>query len=163
MARHRKVVHLLNTPFHESNAVFSPDGKWLAFTSNESGRTEVYVQAFQAKDSPNVTGERHIVSREGSICLRWRPDGKELFYLGADGRLYAVSVTLSPKLKIGAPAPLFTISTEARTALHSVIGFDVSADGRRFIVPTVTSQERSSLVVIQNWEAALSRKLDQSP
>jgi eukaryotic-like serine/threonine-protein kinase len=160
LARQRKVVHLLNTPFHEANAVFSPDGKWLAFTSNESGQSEVYVQAFQAGESPNVVGERHLVSRQGALCLRWRSDGKELFYLGTDGRLYAVSVTLSPRLGIGVPAPLFAISTEARAALHSVVGFDVSADGRRFIVPTVTSPEKSSLVIIQNWEAALRRKPD---
>jgi hypothetical protein len=91
-------------------------------------------------------------------CLRWRRDGKELFYLGHDGRLYAVPITLSTKPKIGAPVPLFAISTQAMAAVHSSVGFDVSPDGRRFLVPIVTSPERSEIVVIQNWEAAL--KLD---
>jgi Tol biopolymer transport system component/DNA-binding winged helix-turn-helix (wHTH) protein len=157
MARNRKVVHLINTPFHEANPAFSPDGRWLAFTSNESGRTEVYVQAFEAGESPRLTGERHLISRSGAIALRWRRDGKELFYLAWDGRLYAVPVTLSPKLKIGERAPLFTISTEARAAMHSNVGFDVSADGQRLLVPIVTSSERSEIVVIQNWEASAQR------
>ena len=157
MARDRKVIHLISTPFHEANAAFSPDGRWLAFTSDESGRTELYVQAFESGESPRLAGERHLVSRRGAICLRWARDGKELFYLAADGRLYAVPITLSPKLRIAEPTPLFTISTEARAALHSSVGFDVSADGRRFLVPVITSSEKSDIVVIQNWEAALQR------
>jgi eukaryotic-like serine/threonine-protein kinase len=157
MARNRKVVHLINTPFHEANPAFSPDGRWLAFTSNESGRTEVYLQAFEAGESPRVTGERHLVSRSGAAALRWRRDGRELFYLAGNGRLYAVPVTLSPKLKIGEPAPLFTIGTDARAAMHSNIGFDVSPDGQRLLVPIVTSSEKSEIVVIQNWEAAARR------
>jgi len=71
--------------------------------------------------------------------------------------LYAVPITLSPNLRIGEPAPLFTISTEARAAMHSNVGFDVSADGQRLLVPIVTSPERSEIVVIQNWEAAAQR------
>jgi Tol biopolymer transport system component/DNA-binding winged helix-turn-helix (wHTH) protein len=155
MARQRKVVPLLNTPFHEANPAFSPDGHWLAFTSSESGRIEVYLQAFRGGDSPGVVGERLLVSRNGAEYLRWGRDGKELFYLGSDGRLYAVPITLSVKPKIGAPAPLFAISTEAMAALHSSIGFDISADGQRFLVPIVTSSEKSEIVVIQNWEEAL--------
>ena len=102
-----------------------------------------------------MIGERHLVSRNGAECLRWRRDGKELFYLGSDGRLYGVAITLAANPKIGGPTPLFAISTEAMAALHSEIGFDVSADGRRFLVPIVTSPERSEIVVIQNWESAL--------
>jgi Tol biopolymer transport system component/DNA-binding winged helix-turn-helix (wHTH) protein len=157
MAQGRKVIHLINTPFHEANPAFSPDGRWLAFTSDESGRTELYVQAFEAGESPRLVGERHLVSRQGASCLRWARNGKELFYLAGDGRLYAVPITLSPRLGIAEPAPLFSISTEARAALHSSVGFDVSADGRRFLVPVVTSSERSDIVVIQNWEAGLQR------
>jgi eukaryotic-like serine/threonine-protein kinase len=157
MARQRKPVRLSGTSNHESSPAFSPDGRWLAFTSDESGRTEVYVQSFEAGETPRLVGERHLVSRHGAICLRWRRDGKELFYLAWDGRLYAVPITLSPGLKIAPPAPLFTISTEARAALHSTVGFDVSADGQRLLVPVVTSAEKSEIVVIQNWEAALQR------
>jgi Tol biopolymer transport system component/DNA-binding winged helix-turn-helix (wHTH) protein len=158
MTRGRNVINLISTPFHEANPAFSPDGRWLAFTSDESGQTEVYLQAFEAGESPRLIGERHLVSRRGAICLRWARDGKELFYLASDGRLYAVPIALSPKLKIADPVPLFTISTEARAALHSSVGFDVSADGQRLLVPIVTSAEKSDIVVIQNWETALRNR-----
>ena len=155
LARGRKVIPVLSTRFHEANAAFSPDGKWLTFTSNESGRPEVYVQAFDSTGAPRVTGERHLVTRSGAQALRWRRDGKELFYLAFDGRVYAVPAKLSPKPEFGPATPLFTISTEARAAIHSVLGFDVSPDGQRFLIPAVTSQDGPSLVVMQNWEAAL--------
>jgi Tol biopolymer transport system component/DNA-binding winged helix-turn-helix (wHTH) protein len=158
MARGGKPIPLLNTPFHEANAAFSPDGKWLAFTSNESGRPELYVQAFRSDDGPSMIGERYLVSRAGAQAVRWRRDGRELFYLDFDGRVQAVSVRLSPKPEFGLATPLFRITTEARAAIHSVLGFDVSADGNRFIIPVVTSQESPSIVVIQNWEALLPHK-----
>ncbi|MBC8166729.1 MAG: PD40 domain-containing protein [Bryobacteraceae bacterium] len=155
LARNREVIHLTSTPFHEASPAFSPDGRWLAFTSNESGRAEVYMQAFEAGNSPKVVGERFIVSRHGAASLRWRRDGKELFCVGADGRLYAIPVELSQPPKIGTPVPLFDISLQARGAIHAPLGFDVSSDGRRFLVPIAATLEPSEIVVIQNWEAAL--------
>ena len=155
LARGRKPVPLLNTRFHEANPAFSPDGKWLAFTSNESGRPEVYVQAFRSGDAPSVIGERHLVSGAGAQAVRWRRDGKELFYLDFAGRVQAVPVRLSPKPDFGPATALFTISTEARAAIHSVLGFDVSADGQRFVIPVVSSLKAPSIVVVQNWEALL--------
>jgi Tol biopolymer transport system component len=155
LAHGRKVIPVLSTRFHEANAAFSPDGKWLTFTSNESGRPEVYVQAFESTGVPRVTGERHLVTRSGAQALRWRRDGKELFYLALDGRVYAIPAKLSPKPEFGPPTPLFTISTEARAAIHSVLGFDASPDGQRFLIPAVSSRHGPSLVVMQNWEAAL--------
>jgi Tol biopolymer transport system component len=158
LARGRKPVPLLNTRFHEANAAFSPDGKWLAFTSDESGRAELYVQAFRPGDAPSLIGQRHLVSRAGALAVRWRRDGRELFYLDFKGRVEAVPVRLSPKPQFGPAVALFTITTEARAAIHSVLGFDVSADGNRFVIPVVTSPESLSLVVIQNWEALLPHK-----
>ena len=155
LANSRKTIPILNSRFHEFNAAFSPDGKWLAFTSNESGRPEIYVQAFEPTGVPRITGERYLVTRSGAQTLRWRRDGKELFYLALDGRVYAVPSTLAPKPGFGPATPLFTISTEARAAIHSVPGFDVSPDGKRFLIPVVTSRDGPSLVVMQNWEAGL--------
>ncbi len=155
---HGKVVPLISTPFHETNPAFSPDGRWLAFTSDESGRTEVYIQAFEGSPSPRLVGDRHLVSRQGVISLRWRRDSKELFYLAWDGRVYEVPIVLSPIIKIGEASPLFTISTDARAAIHSLEGFDVSTDGQRFLIPIVTSSEKTEIVVIQNWEAEAQRK-----
>jgi eukaryotic-like serine/threonine-protein kinase len=156
LAHDGKTVPVLNTKFHEANPAFSPDGKWLAFTSNESGRPEVYIQEFRA-DGPGVAGERYLVSRAGALALRWRRDGGELFYIGFDGRVQAVPVKLSPKPAFGEAKALFTISTEARAAIHSFLGFDVSADGQRFVIPVVSAAEGPSIVVVQNWEELLSR------
>ena len=82
MARRRKVIPILKTPFFENNAVFSPDGKWLAFLSDESGKAEVYMQALdRGNDSLHVAGERFSISTRGAQCLRWRKDGREIYYL----------------------------------------------------------------------------------
>ncbi|HYP07682.1 MAG TPA: winged helix-turn-helix domain-containing protein [Bryobacteraceae bacterium] len=155
LASNRDVIHLVSTPFHEASPMFSPDGRWLAFTSNESGRAEVYLQAFQRSDSPRLVGERFLVSRDGAASLRWRRDGKELFCVGADGRLYAIPVELTTRPIIGKPVPLFEVSLEARGAIHAPLGFDVSPDGSRFLVPIATSSDASEIVIIQNWESAL--------
>lgn len=158
LAHDRKQIPLLNSSFHEANAAFSPDGKWLAFTSNESGQPEVYIQAFQATDAPKMIGERFLVSRAGAQALRWRRDGKELFYLGFDGRGHGVPIKLSSKPEIGQATPLFSINIEARAAIHSFLGFDVSTDGARFVIPVVSSPDPLSIVVVQNWEAALPHR-----
>lgn len=155
LTRGRKVINLVSTPFHEASPAFSPDARWLAFTSNESGRAEVYLQAFEGGDSPKMVGERVVVSRNGAASLRWRRDGKELFCVGADGRLYAIPVELSTPPKIGTPVPLFEVSLQARGSIHAPLGFDVSADGRRFLIPVAATSQLSEIVVVQNWEAAL--------
>lgn len=158
MQRGRKTIPLLNTRFHEGQAAFSPDGKWLAFTSDETGRTEVYLQRFEGGDAPRLTGDRHPVSKQGVLALRWRADGKELFYVGGDGSLYAVPVALGRELKTGEPARLFKLNLHAMAALHSLFGFDVSADGRRFLIPTVATPETGSIIVVRNWEGLLTRR-----
>lgn len=159
MARNRKVIPLLNTPFHESSATFSPDGKWLAYLSNESGQSEVYLQALdRGNDSLRVTGGRFLVSREGAQCIRWRKNGKELYYLAFDGRVFAVPLVFGKgKVSAGKPEPLFTIDAEARATIHAIASFDVSADGTRFVIPSVTPGESSSLVVLQDWESLLAK------
>jgi Tol biopolymer transport system component len=149
----RKAVPLLHTRFHEANPAFSPDGKWLAFTSDESGRSELYLQSFQSGDAPYLTGERLLISRTGAAAVRWRRDGKELFYLDFAGHVQAVTIKLSPTPQFGPATSLFTISTEARGAIHSVVGFDVSADGERFVI--ARALDGPSLVITQNWEALL--------
>jgi hypothetical protein len=122
----------------------------------------LYVQAFEAGESPRLTGERHLVSRNGAIALRWRRDAKELFFLSSNSRVYAVPIVLSPLPKIGEAVSLFAISLEARTALHSPTGFDVSTDGRHFLIPIVASPEKSEIVVVQNWEAGIGQSQSNS-
>jgi Tol biopolymer transport system component len=159
MARNRKVIPLLTTPFYENNAVFSPNGKWLAFLSNESGHSEMYLQALDySSDSLRVTGERFPISREGAQCLRWRKDGNELYYLGFDGQIYAVSVTYAlDGVHAGKPEALFRIDAEATSTVHSVASFDVSPDGRRFVIPSVSPGEKSALVVLRDWESIVAK------
>jgi DNA-binding winged helix-turn-helix (wHTH) protein/Tol biopolymer transport system component len=149
---------LLHSPFHEANAMFSPDGRWLAFTSNESGRTELYVQQFDdSGKTPRITGERLLASSAGAQVVRWRRDGKELFYLGFDGWVYSVPILSSSgqTLSFGKPAPLFAISLDALTAIHCAPGFDVSADGQRFIIAVANEPGSGSITVVQNWQAGL--------
>jgi hypothetical protein len=155
MARGRKVIPLLKTQFFEYGAVFSSDGKWVAFLSDESGKAEIYLQAIDCNDdSLRVTGERFLVSRQGAQCLRWRKDSRELYYLGLDGQVYAVPLALrGAAVHAGKPEALFTIDAEARATLHSTISFDVSADGSRFVIPSLTPGESSALVVLQDWES----------
>lgn len=157
LARGRKIIPLLQTPFYEYGAVFSPDGRWLAFLSTESGKAEAYLQALdRSNDSLRVTGERSLISRQGAQYLRWRKDGKELYYLGSNGQVYAVSLDFQPAgVRSGPPQALFTIDAEAGVAIHSHVTFDVSADGARFVIPSKTPGENSALVVVQDWESMI--------
>jgi len=159
MARGRKVIPLLKTQFFENGAVFSPDGKWLAFLSDESGQAEIYVQAIdRGDDSLRVTGERFLISRQGAQCLRWRKDASELYYLGLDGQVYAVPLAFRlAAVHAGKPEALFTIDAEAYSTLHSPVSIDVSADGSRFVIPSITPGESSALVVLQDWESYVAK------
>jgi serine/threonine-protein kinase len=155
LAQGKKIVPLLNSRFHESWGAFSPDGKWFAFTSTESGTNEVYLQAFRAGTAPGLTGPRYRASKGGAATIRWRRDGRELYFVDRAGIVRAVPVKLGPQPEFGPAETLFTISTEARAAIHSLPGFDVSADGSRFVIPVVSAAEGPSIVVIQNWEGLL--------
>jgi len=159
MARNHKVIPILNTPFYEANAVFSPDGRWLAFLSNESGQAEIYMQALdRGNDTLRVIGERFLISRQGAQCLRWCRNGRELYYLGLDGTVYAVTLVINAgRVRAAQPQPLFTIDTEALSAMHGVPSFDVAADGSRFVIPSMTPGESSALVVLQDWESLVTK------
>ncbi len=159
MARNHKVIPILNTPYHEANAVFSPDGKWLAFLSNESGQAEIYMQALdRGNDSLRVIGERFLISRQGAQCIRWRRNGRELYYLGLDGTVYDVALAIDAgRVRAAQPQSLFTIDTEALSTMHGVPSFDVAADGSRFVIPSMTPGESSALVVLQDWESLVTK------
>ena len=99
----RKAFSLLQTPFSESLGAFSPDGRWIAYVSDESGRPEVYVQTFP------VSTAKWRVSTNGGTQPRWRRDGKEIFYLASDSRLMAVAVSAGASFEAGIPAALFEL------------------------------------------------------
>ena len=106
----RTITSYLRTSFAETHGRFSPDGKWVAYTSDESGRNDVYVQSFP------VGGPKRRISSQGGDFARWRQDGKELFYTTPDNTLMAVLVQAVPNsLTVGEPKPLFKISGRAGT------------------------------------------------
>ena len=136
----------------------SPDCRWIAYQSLESGRSEVYVQPFMAE------GEKVLVSLQGGTRPRWRQDGKELFYMALDGTIMSVSVRLGKTFEIAGYTSLFRPGLDqVRRTRSGVIGsteiflYDVTAKGDRFIVNISKPVERRIQVVV-NWDAALERK-----
>ena len=139
------------TPFDELSGQFSPDGKWVAFQSNESGRPDVYLQPFPGP------GNKSLISPNGGTHARWRRDGEELFYLAPDGRLMAVPIRVALNRaapEIGTPVPLFVppIGGAIQRGDFRQL-YMVSPDGKQFLVATVTEGPTSPIAVILNWKA----------
>jgi serine/threonine protein kinase/Tol biopolymer transport system component len=145
----RKPFAVVQTNFEERDAQFSPDGKWIAYQSNESGRVEVVVQSFPSPDS------KLQVSREGGAQVRWRADGKELFYIALDGRLIAVPIQFASdgrSVQAGAPVPLFRTRVGGAVQGSSRQQYVVSPDGQRFLMNTLAEEGNASpITVILNW------------
>jgi Tol biopolymer transport system component len=135
------------TPFVKLLPKFSPDGRWVAYSSNETGRFEIYVAPFR------VTGPKRQISTNGGSFARWRADGKEIFYL-SNGTLMAAQVSIKAgSIDVGAIRPL-----GIRVASPHY-RYDVSADGQRFLVATPREQGSSApLTLVQNWTALLRKK-----
>jgi serine/threonine protein kinase len=137
-----KEFPVVRTDADEAGGKFSPDGKWVAYTSNESGRAEVYVQSFP------VPIQKSRISSDGGYYPVWRPDGNELFYVSA-GHLMAVSIRPSAHglLEPGAPSALFP------TRLGPGFEYGVSADGKRFLMNTIIQDaSMSPIALILNWK-----------
>ncbi len=139
---------LLQTPFDESLGQFSPDGKWVAYVSNESGRSEVYGISY-----PGPGGKRQISTGGGQAPL-WRRDGKELFYVTPNGDLMAAAIDAhTGTLEVGKTERLFGGISVRGSYLYAP-----AADGQRFIVAqTDTATSSPPLTVIQNWPALLKK------
>jgi Tol biopolymer transport system component len=118
----------LATKGDESNGQISPDGKWVAYASNESGEWEVYVTTF-----PDASGKWQV-SRGGGIEPRWRGDTREIFYIGPSGNLIAVPVESAGTFSTGVPAILFQVYGRAPISSTDVFTYDVTKDGKRFLV-----------------------------
>jgi dipeptidyl aminopeptidase/acylaminoacyl peptidase len=151
----RQAAPLLETEFIEIEIQFSPDGKWFSYSSNESGRYEVYVQPFP----PSPSGEKWRISTEGGNNARWRGDGREIFYLAPDRTLMAASVNLDgARFEPSSPAVLFKTRAAGPLATGLRFNYDVSDDGQRFLIASETGDPTSaSIHVIVNWTAELER------
>jgi eukaryotic-like serine/threonine-protein kinase len=144
----------LNAVFNEAQPEFSPDGEWIAYSSNESGRSEIFVQPYPAN------GQKYPISTGGGIQPRWRRDGHELFFLVQDGTLMAAPVKVSARgFEAGVARPLFkTQLTGAH--LFAYRTYDIAPDGQRFIFSRPPAGEVTAvdpLTVVLNWTAALRR------
>jgi Tol biopolymer transport system component len=151
----RKQTPLLKGEFAYWGGAFAPAVDQIAFASAESGRPEVYLQNFEASPIPHVTGDRRAVSRDGAWLVRWRADGKELFYLGLDNVLFSVEVR--GKGQFGEPRALFRVPGIPQFGTSRDFQFDVSPDGKRFILPTTGSVAAPPFTVVENWQSRFQR------
>jgi Tol biopolymer transport system component len=141
----RKPLPYLQTEFVERSGRFSPDGRWVAYVSNESGRDEVYVRPFPARNG------KWQISIDGGGGPRWRGDGKELFYVGANSAFMSVMVKATPQFDPGPPRALFT------APIRNDEAYSVSSDGQRFLLNPAAPDPTASappITVIINWMTA---------
>jgi eukaryotic-like serine/threonine-protein kinase len=144
----RRAFPLLQTQFIEEQAHLSPDGQWIAYVSNESGKWEVYLQTF-----PRSSGKRQV-STAGGSQPRWRRDGRELYFVDPKGILHAAGVSLGAKALIGHPQALF----QTNLADYAMGGrYAVTADGGRFLVNIDDNADTRAINVVLNWPAALKK------
>jgi eukaryotic-like serine/threonine-protein kinase len=145
-----KPFPFLQSEFNKEDPSFSPDGKWLAYDSDESGKWEVYIVPFPRGDG------KWQVSTEGAEQPRWRGDGKELFYLSGDNKLIGVEVQeRNCSLEIGNPKTLFQ-SNSVRSPFRT---YDVTSDGKKFVIITSPPQQGAqSIMLVVNWPALLKNQ-----
>ena len=148
----------LNSRFNEAWGAFSPDGRWVAYQSNESGPTEIYVRPFvppvaaRTAAGPGPTGGQWQVSAAGGIFPVWRPDGKELYFLNPAGAMMAAPITVTGStLAPGAPVMLFPTRILGGGASASMgRSYDVAPDGR-FLINTVLDVDAAPITLLMNW------------
>jgi Tol biopolymer transport system component len=135
------------------NGQFSPDGKWVAYNSNETGKWEIYVTSF-----PEPHGKWQI-STTGGEQPRWRGDGKELFYLSSDGRMMGVPVSTGASFSSGTPVALFQANPAVPVSYLNIFDYAVTRDGQRFLINTVMKPEqRIPMAVVLNWNVGMKKK-----
>jgi eukaryotic-like serine/threonine-protein kinase len=146
----KRLKSFLSTPAYESSGILSPDGHWIAYVSNKTGTSEVYVQPFPGG------GKEMRVSFTGGMHPRWCRDGKELVFLTSDWRVMAAEVKLQPSLEISAPVELFR--KVMADIIHGLLApYDVSPDGQKFLVIVPVQSAPVPLTLIQNWPALTKR------
>jgi hypothetical protein len=142
----------LETAFQETHSQFSPDGRWVAYASDESGRPEIYIQSFP------IGNGKWQVSTGGGDQPQWSADGKELFYMAADRNLMAVSIKVGAALEIGRPEVLFQTNTPLTGITDDRNNYVPAHDGRRFMVSTLEETANAQpLTFVLNWASDLKK------
>lgn len=158
----RKPISIAQTEFEEVDAQFSPDGRWISYVSNESGRYEVYVRSFttdQNSSTGAVRGGKWQISTAGVAGLtiaaaRWRGDGKELYYWSEDQKLMAAEINATnSSFEVGTVRQLFDMQSRGATYVAAV-----SADGKRFLVASAVGEISTPLTLVLNWDEELKKK-----
>ena len=144
----RKAVPFLQTPFAEIGGSFSPDGRWVLYFSNESGKPEVYVQPLSR------SGAKWQISTHGGSRPRWSRDGKRIYYVSLDGKLMSVDVSAAGG-EFTAKVPRVVLQANMKRYVGSP--FDVSPDGRILVTVSMKQGELLPLTLVQNWTAALKK------
>jgi serine/threonine-protein kinase len=146
-------VALVATEFFETSAAVSPNGKWLAYVSNQTGPLEIHVRPF-----PNTADGQWQVTTGGGTEPVWAYSGRELFYRNGDGDLVAVEVTTTPTFSVGTHRELFP-AVGYTTGLGVFAGYDVSLDDQRFVMIRLEDAAEGELILVQNFFEELKAKV----
>ena len=145
-------MRVVSTAFSEMSPILSPNGRWLAYTSNESGRNEIYVVPF-----PNTQGGKTAISTAGGMEPVWSHRGTELFYRDASGNLVAVAVNANRTFSVGRSTTLFPAAGYA--SLRFTPQYAVSADDQRFLmIRTLETKSPDNIIVVENWFEELKKR-----
>jgi serine/threonine protein kinase len=148
----RVATQLLQAKGSVRNAQFSPNGRWIAYASNESGSMEIYVSPF-----PGANGKWQVSSAGGQEP-KWRQDGKELFYLSPEGKMMAVAVTTGASFESGSPVALFQTHRRQPISAEDVFSYDVSGDGQKFLILTKVDETNAApLAITLNWASEMEK------
>jgi Tol biopolymer transport system component len=148
----RQPKPFVRAAFHEIQGALSPDGRWVAYASDESGAFEVYVQSFPE------AGGKQIISSGGGVEPRWRADGRELFYVSAARQLMVVPTTIGAVFDAEKPTPLFEMNVRD-LQFPFMKRYDVTRDGQQFVVQELTTRRSPLLItVVANWPALLLKE-----
>ncbi len=159
MVGERKPIPFLQSEFEEFDAQFSPDGKWISYISNESGRYEAYVKPFAGTGSDAAREGKWQISSNGVanaiiMASRWRGDGRELYYMSEDHRVMAAEVKAAgSSLELGAIKQLFDMKTKSVAFIGAV-----SVDGQRFLIASPMGQSSTPLTLVLNWDQELKKE-----
>jgi Tol biopolymer transport system component len=149
----KKAAAFMESPFDKSHAKLSPSGRWLAYTTNDSGIYQIVVQSF-----PDPNGGKWQITSQGGVEPKWRRDGRELYYLDFDGKLMSVSIRGDRSIEAGNPVVLFQTPLNVnRTQPSRTRLYDVAQDGRFLIAAPAGTSSPAPVTAVVNWASGLER------